>query len=434
VDPVDLAQQLIRMDTTNPPGNEAAAIELVASVLRDTGVDPTIVVSSPGRPNLIARLPGRGEADGLLLQGHVDVVSTSGQPWSRDPFAGDIVDGWLWGRGSIDMKGGVAMMVEAFARLSRSGTAPAGDVVLCVLSDEESGGSEGARFLVEEHPELFAGLRHGIGEFGGFPLMLGGRRFYPIQIAERVGVRFDLTIRGPAGHGSLPLSGGAMAKLGKMLTRLDRRRLPIHIVPATRLMLEAMAEHTDGPTRRILRSLLDPRTAGVALKVLGSRLAVMEPVLRNTVNATIVAGGDTVNVVPGEVRLTLDGRMLPGFDPEEMVAELRHLLGGEVVIAYETEGLPPAAEPDMSLFPVLVDLVKDMDPDGVPIPFLLPAVTDGRWFARLGIQHYGFLPMRLPDDFVFQRTVHAADERIPIEAIGQGAETMFRLLTTFGTK
>jgi acetylornithine deacetylase/succinyl-diaminopimelate desuccinylase-like protein len=432
VDPVDLAQQLIRIDTTNPPGNEAAAIELVASVLRDAGIDPTIVESAPGRLNLVARLPGRGEADGLVLQGHVDVVPTSGQVWSREPFAGDIVDGWLWGRGAIDMKGGVAMMVDAFARLARSGVAPAGDVVLCVLSDEEASGTMGARFLVEEHPDLFAGLAHGIGEFGGFPLMLGGRRFYPIQIAERVGVKLDLTFRGPAGHGSLPLSGGAMAKLGRALTRLDRRRLPIHIVPATRLMLEAMVEHTEGPTQRALRSLLDPRTAGVALKVLGSRLAVMEPVLRNTVNATIVAGGDAVNVVPGEVRLTLDGRMLPGFDPEQMVAELRHLLGGEVEIAYETEGLPSAAEPDMSLFPVLADLVREMDPDGVPIPFLLPAVTDGRWFARLGIQHYGFLPMRLPDDFVFQRTVHAADERIPIEAIGQGAETMFQLLQRFG--
>ncbi len=433
MDPVDLLRQLIRLDTTNPPGNEAPAIELVATVLREAGIEPTILEKQAGRPNLVARITGRGETAGLLLQGHVDVVPTTGQRWARDPFAAELVGGWLWGRGAIDMKGGVAMMVDAFTRLVHACEPPAGDVVLCVLSDEEAGGTMGARFLVEEHPDLFSGLGHAIGEFGGFPLSLGGKRFYPIQIAERVGVKFHLTFRGPAGHGSLPMSGGAMASLGRALNRLDRRRLPIHIVPATRLMLEAMIEHTEGATQRALRSLLDPRSAGMALKLMGSRLAVMEPVLRNTVNATIVRGGDKDNVVPAEVSLTLDGRMLPGFDVERMAGELRHVLGGAVEIAYETEGLPAGGEPDMSLFPLLADLIREMDPDGIPIPFLLPAVTDGRWFAQLGIQHCGFLPMRLPEDFVFQQTVHAADERIPVEAIGQGADTMLRLLQRFGS-
>ena len=432
IDPVELARRLIRLDTVNPPGHEAPAIELIAAVLRDAGVEPLVVQRQEGRPNLIARIPGRGDGAGLLLQGHVDVVPVSGQRWSRDPFGGEIVDGWLWGRGAIDMKGGVAMMVDAFSRLANSGRRPGGDVVLCVVSDEETGGAMGARFLVEDHADLFAGIRYGIGEFGGFPLMVGGARFYPIQVAERARVTFHLTFRGPAGHGSLPTSGDAMARLGRALTRLDRGRLPIHHVPTTRLMLETMIEHTGGTTRRALRSLLDPRTAALAARVAGSRLAVLEPVLRNTVNATIVRGGESYNVVPGEVRLTLDGRLLPGLEPEEMAAEVRHLVGGDVEIGYDAEEPSQGAEPDMGLFPLLADLVREMDPDGIPLPFVLPAVTDGRWFARLGIRHFGFLPMRLPDDFVFQRTVHAADERVPVEAIRQGADAIFRLIDRSG--
>ncbi len=431
LDTVDVLQRLIRFDTTNPPGNEHAAVSYIADLLESHGIATQRLAKDPDRPNLVARIPGDGHAPPLLLQGHIDVVPTTDQPWSRDPFGGELVDGWIWGRGALDMKGGIVMMLDALVRAAHADSAPAGDVMLCVVSDEEDGGTHGARFLVEQHRELFDGVRYGIGEFGGFPLSLAGRRFYPIQIAERVGVRFRLTVRGQGGHGSLPVRGGAMARLGRVLRRLDRKRLPIHVTPATRLMLEAMIAHTDGATRRALSALLDARTAGPAMAVLGSRLGVLEPVLRNTVSPTIVRGGDKINVIPSEATVELDGRMLPGLEPEQFADEVQAIVGDNVEVTWTSEEIG-VGEPDMGLFDLLADIVREEDPTGIPIPFLLPAVTDGRWFTQLGIQHYGFLPMNLPDDYDFRSTVHAADERIPAEAVQHGADRMYELVSRYG--
>ena len=329
------------------------------------------------------------------------------------------------------MKGGAVMMVDAMVKLAATGEKPAGDIILAIVADEEAGGNLGARFLVEQHPEIFAGVRYAIGEFGAFPITLAGVRFYPIQIAERVSVKFDLTMRGEGGHGSLPVHGGAMARLGRTLRRLDRKRLPVHIVDANRMMLEAMIEHTSGAPQRALRSLLSERTAAATLTALRSQLGVLEPVLRNTVSPTIVQGGTKDNVIPSEVTLQLDGRMLPGLTAESFAQEVQHLVGREVEVSHTTESTSALREPDMGLFDLLAAIVKERDPHGVPVPFLLPAVTDGRWFYQLGIQHYGFLPMSLPDDFVFQKTVHAANERIPVSALQHGCDSILDLLRRY---
>lgn len=430
-DPITLLQELIQIDTTNPPGNEAAAVALIQNHIEAAGISTTVLAKDPSRPNLIARIAGTGSAPPFLMQGHVDVVPTTGQRWARDPFGGEIIDDYLWGRGTLDMKGAVVMMVEAFLRLNEAEERPAGDIILCVLSDEEMHGTFGARFLVEEHPVLFEGVRYCIGEFGGFSFAFGGQTFYPIQVAERVGVKFQLKVHGPAGHGSMPAQGGTTARLGKLLTTLDRKRMPIHLVPATRMMLEGMADHTTGTTRRVVQSLFSPRTAAVALKALPRQLGVLEPLLRNTVSATMIHGGDKHNVIPAEITVTLDGRMLPGLEAEQMAAELRDMIGPDIEIAYEVDGTPGPAEPDLGLFPLLADILRRLDPAGIPIPFLMPAVTDGRWFAELGIQPYGFTPMTLPPDFNFQATVHAADERIPVAAIGHGIDAIYQLLVRY---
>lgn len=432
-DPIEVLQELIRIDTTNPPGREGPAVAVVRSLLDDAGIATEELAKDPDRPNLIARIPGSGDAPPLLLQGHLDVVSTAGQRWDHDPFGAEIVDGYLWGRGTLDMKGAVVMMLHALVTLAASGHTPRGDIILAVVADEENHGDFGARFLVEEHAEHFAGVRYCIGEFGGFPFQLGDTTFYPIQVAERIGVKFQLTIRGAGGHGSLPHRGGTTAKLGKALTALDRRRMPIHIVPATKLMLETMRDHTTGAVRAALRGLLEPRTAGLTLRALGSRLEVLEPVLRNTVSATVLRGGDKHNVIPAEVEITLDGRMLPGLTPEVMADELRSIVGPEPEIEYSVDGAAPAAaEPDLGLFETLAHLIREHDPKGVPVPFLLPAVTDGRWFAQLGIQPYGFTPLMLPHDFEFQSVVHAANERVPVDAIRTGSAMLFDLLARYG--
>ena len=430
--PAALLQALLRFDTTNPPGNEGACIAFIDGLLREAGLATTILAKDPARPNLLARLPGAGDAPPLLLYGHVDVVTTAGQTWRYPPFEGREADGYVWGRGALDMKGGVAMMLAAVLRARAEGLTPPGDVLLAILSDEEDGGDYGARYLVEEHADRFAGVRYALGEFGGFSLHIGGRRFYPIQVAEKQVCSLRLTVRGPGGHGSLPMRGGAMAQLARLLTRLDRRRLPVHVTPVARRFLETIAAASGQPTRLFLRQLLNPRLTDRVLDLLGERGKAFDPLLHHTVNATIVRGGEKINVCPSEVSVELDGRLLPGYGPDDLIAELRAIVGGGVEIEVIRHD-PGPPEPDLGLFDTLAGVLREADPEGIPVPLLLAAVTDGRFFARLGIQTYGFLPMRLPADFNFSASIHAADERIPVEAVACGAEAIYRALQRFGT-
>ncbi len=433
ISPACLLQELIRFDTTNPPGNEAACIGHLDGVLRTTGITTTLLAKDPDRPNLIARLPGAGHAPPLLLQGHVDVVTTVGQTWTHPPFAGIERDGYIWGRGALDMKSGVTMMTCALLQLKAAGITPRGDVILCALSDEEAGGRYGARYLVEEHPEQFAGVKHALGELGGFPMSIGGVRFYPIQVAEKVQCALRLTLRGPAGHGSMPIRGGAMARLGRVLRALDRRPLPTHITPVAQTMLAGMAAATRSPVRQVLRLLLSPRLSSAVIAGLGARLDMVAPLLRNTVSPTIVRGGAAINVIPGEITLDLDGRMLPGVAVEQMVAEVRAIVGRDVTIDVLHADPSATAAPDWSQFAMLANILRELDPDGVPLPYLLPGVSDARFFRRLGIQTYGFTPMNLPADFNFRATIHAADERIPVAALDFGTRAIRSVLERYGT-
>jgi acetylornithine deacetylase/succinyl-diaminopimelate desuccinylase-like protein len=431
--PVELLQSLLRFDTTNPPGNEGACIGYVRDVLAAYGIESTILAKDPNRPNLVARLAGQGTAAPLLLQGHVDVVTTVGQEWQRPPFAGEVADGFIWGRGAIDMKGGVAMMLAAFLRARAQSWSLPGDVVLAVMPDEETGSPLGAAFLVDEHAELFGGIRYAIGELGGFSFELGGRRFYLIQVAEKVGAPVRLIVRGPGGHGSMPMRGGAMARLGTVLRRLEERRPPIHVTPVTRQMVETMAAAVSEPLRSTLQATLDPKRADDAFPMLGALSRVLEPSLRHMVNPTVVRGGEKSNVIPSEITLDLDVRLLPGFGTEDVVPELRAIVGAEVEIEPRRQvARSQAGEPDLTLFPLLTEIIREQDPEGVPVPFMMSGGTDGRFFARLGIQPYGYLPMKLPPGFDFLKTVHAADERITVEAIELGTNAIGEVLQRFG--
>jgi acetylornithine deacetylase/succinyl-diaminopimelate desuccinylase-like protein len=431
VTPVELLQQLIRFDTTNPPGNEAECIAFVRALLEDAGCEVELYAKDPARPNLVARLHGNGDRPPILLQGHVDVVTTTGQDWSRPPFGGELVDGWVWGRGALDMKGGVAMMISAFLRALREGNALPGDVILCVLADEEAGGDYGAKFLVEEHPHLFEGVQYSLGEFGGFTLELGGRRLYPVQVAEKQICWLSARISGRGGHGAVPQRGGTMARLGKLLRDLDRKRTPVHVTAAARAQLEAMAAAVPRPTSDILRALQRPQLTDRVLPLLRDRAQTTEPLLRNTVSATIVRAGEKHNVVPATIEVALDVRALPGFGPEEVIPEVQELVGDDIELALVRfdEGPP---EPRLDQFETLAQIIRELEPGAVPVPLLLAGVTDARFFARLGIQNYGFLPLKLPGDFRFASVIHAADERVPAEAIDFGAEAVFRALERLG--
>ena len=428
--PVEILQRLIQFNTTNPPGHEAACVMYVRELLSEAGIESTLLAKDPNRPNLIARLPGEGKAPPLLLYGHVDVVTTENQPWQQPPFEGKLIDGYVWGRGALDMKGGVAMMVAAFLRANAEGLRPPGDIVLAIVSDEEAGGDYGAKFLVEEHPDLFKDIKHAIGEFGGFTLTIGGKRFYPIMISEKQICWMKATLRGQGGHGSMPVKGGAMAQLSKFLKALDENDLPIHVTPPAKMMVDAMASALGGAQGLILGQLTNPTLTDFVLKTLGARGRTFYPLFRNTVSPTLLQGRTKVNVIPSEISVELDGRLLPGQKPEDMIRELRAIVGNDVqldVLQFD----PGPAEPDMSMFNTLAGILKEADPEGIPVPLLLSGVTDGRFFSKIGIQTYGYLPMTLPEDFNFANVIHAADERVPAAAIEFGAQAIFKALSRF---
>ena len=425
--PVELLQRLIRFNTTNPPGNEAECIHCIDTLLTEAGFQTTILANDPARPNLIARLAGQGNARPLLLQGHIDVVTTEKQDWQQPPFEGKIVDNYLWGRGTLDMKGGVAMMLAALLRAKAEGTSLPGDVVLTLLSDEEAGGDDGAKFLVEQHAELFKDIRYALGEFGGFSITIGGKKFYAIQVLEKQVCWMKATLDGPGGHASLPMRNGATAKLGRLLQQLNQHRLPVHIIETTHQMLQTISATIGGPTGEQFGQLLDPTRTDATLDTLSEQRQIIDPILHNTVNVTIIRGGNQINVIPSEIVLEMDGRLLPGYTPDDMLAELRAILTDkiEIEIVRHDQG---RAQADMGLFDTLATVLREADPGSVPIPFLTPVVTDGRFFSRLDIQTYGFLPLNLPAGFDFLQTVHAADERVPVAAIESGTQAIFEVL------
>lgn len=431
--PLEILRNLVRYDTTNPPGNERACIQYLDGLLRDAGIETTICAKVPERPSLVARLPGRGEAPPLMLYGHVDVVTTVGQVWQHPPFAGEIADGCLWGRGTLDMKGAMAMMLAAMLRAKAEGFAPAGDLLYVALADEENAGIYGARYMVDEHPELFQGVRYALGELGGFPLYIGGKRFYGIQVAEKQVCRMEAKVRGPAGHASMPIRGGTMAKLAKMLATLDQRRLPVHITPVVRMLLEGVAEGL-GEEGRFARQLLDPAQTDGVLDALGAEGLLFNAMLHNTVSPTIVQGGHQANVIPSEATVLLDGRALPGFRSDDVLAEVQALLGPEVELSLVRYDPGPQENPDMGLFGLLGDALREADLAAIPIPYMLAATTDARFFAKLGIQTYGYTPMNLPPDINVLRSAHNADERAPVECIDFGAEVLYRVVQRYRGK
>jgi acetylornithine deacetylase/succinyl-diaminopimelate desuccinylase-like protein len=407
----------------------------------------TICACDAERPNLIARLSGRGAAPPLMLYGHVDVVPAEPSEWRKPPFEGEIEDGFVWGRGALDMKSGVAMMMCAILRACANGSSPAGDIVFAALSDEEAGSRVGARYLVDQHPELFKDVRYGISEFGGYTMHMAGHRFYPIQVAEKQTCQVKATVHGGGGHASLPPRGAATATLGRLLTDLDEKRLPVHLTPVVQRMLEGMAEvlpTAAGPAARqaVRKTAQLPETMAPLSQLLGRQLvdrlldhagdtvAVLDPLLHNTAVPTIVRAGEKENVIPSECSVVLDGRVLPGQQPDDFLRELRDVVGPDVeleVIAFDQTD----CDVDYGLYPVLADILDELDTGATPIPMLLPAVTDGRLFARLGIQSYGFMPLRLEPSFNFMETIHAADERVPVDALEFGTSAIAQLLASY---
>jgi acetylornithine deacetylase/succinyl-diaminopimelate desuccinylase-like protein len=424
---VELLQSLIRFDTSNPPGNERACLQLVGGLLEQAGIEHRYIALEVERPNLVARIPGRGEAPPLLLYGHVDVVAADPREWRHPPFGGDLVDGEVWGRGALDMKGGVAMLVSALIRASASEAPPPGDVILALTSDEEAGSHTGMKFLVEDHADLFSGVRHALSEFGGYTLWQSGRRFIPIQVAEKQRCLIRATVHGKGGHASTIVRGTASERLGWFLSILASRRLPVHVTPVARLMLEPMATELPRHEQLAIRGLFVPRVGKPLLRLLGAAGRTLAPLVCNTATPTGVRGGTATNVIPTELSVELDGRVLPGLTPADLLAELESLAGGLATFELVSEEPAAPAGPDLSLLPLLREVLTDHDPGCLPIPMLLPGYTDARYISRLGIQTYGFLPMRLPPQ-IGTSLVHAANERIPADALEFGTNCLLDVI------
>jgi len=428
--PVKLLQNLIRFNTTNPPGNEEECIKYLNNILTDAGFETKILAKNPKRPNLITHLTGQGKTTPILLYGHVDVVTVENQIWKYPPFEGKITEGYLWGRGTLDMKGGVAMMVSALLRAKAENLTPPGDIVLAIVCDEEQGSEYGAKYLIENHSNLFKGIRYAIGEFGGFTFYIGKKKFYPIMVSEKHVCYIKVIVRGPSGHGALPIHGGAAAKLGAILNNLDKHSMPVHIPEILKLQLNTMASNLSFPSNLFMRLLKIPIFTNKVLKLFGAKGDAFDPLLHNTVNVMSIHGGEQIYGIPSKIEIILAATLLPGYNADDIIAELKKIIGDE----FEYEVLYFVSVPhkiDMGLFDTLKDILYKTDPEGVALPILMSGVTDGRFFSKLGIQTYGFIPMSLPEEVNFIQLFHNANERIPVEAIEFGADSIYELFQCF---
>ena len=432
---VEHLRTLLQFDTRNPPGNELPAALYVADALRQSGLDPVVLESAPTRANVVCRIKGTSDEQPLLLTGHLDVVPVEEDKWDLPPFGAQQRDGYLFGRGAIDMKNHVAACLLCIQLLSERGIKPRRDVIFAAVADEEEGCTHGSRWLVEQHPDL---VRAGwmIGEIGGYTMYLGGTRYYPIQIAEKGTARIRMTARGMPGHGSMPHGDMAMTRLGKALHRVGTTRLPHHVVPPVERFVEILAAHQKRPVKWAMGQLLNPRLAGVLLdralpdeqgKTLGALLA-------NTACATMLTGSVKVNVIPGEATALLDGRTLPGFTAADLVRELRALVGDQVELEVleEAPGLM-MDDPDSELYRLITSTLAIHDPAGVPLPMMIPGFTDAQYFSRLGARCYGFSPMQFPeaDNVKFTELFHGHNERIHVDGFRWGLRVLWDVVKAF---
>ncbi|MBB4917554.1 M20/M25/M40 family metallo-hydrolase [Streptosporangium saharense] len=423
---VTLASELIAIDTTNVGdpttlGRERAAAEYVAAKLSEVGYETTYVESGArGRGNVVARLPGADPTRGaLLVHGHLDVVPADPAEWSVHPFSGEVRDGYVWGRGAVDMKDMVAMTLAVARSFRRDGVVPPRDLIFAFLADEEAGGFYGARWLVDNRPELFEGATEAISEVGGFSVTLADDvRAYLVQTAEKGGLWLRLLARGTAGHGAMLHEDNAVAKLAAAITRLERHRFPLVLTDPVRELLTGVAELTGVP--------FDPDDPEAAVARLGNLSRMVGATLRDTANVTMFEAGYKANVVPSVARATVDGRMLPGRE-KDFEAELAEILGPEIV--REWDSLPSVQTTfDGALVEAMAAAVTAEDPGAHLLPYMLSAGTDAKSFQRLGVRHFGFSPLKLPPELDFTALFHGVDERVPVDALEFGTRVLDRFL------
>lgn len=429
----DICQRLLRIDTTNPPGAELAAAQLLAEELSAAGLDPLVLESAPGRGNVVARLSGTGEAAPLLLTAHLDVVEADAEKWQHPPFCGEVHDGCLWGRGAIDMKNHAAMSVALICRLAREGVRLSRDLIFAGVADEEAGCRMGSLWLVAEHPELVR-AEYAIGEGGGFNIRLGGSEFFTVQVAEKGVVWLKARMHGEPGHGSLPREDSAVVRLARAIARLGEQGLPLRKSEVVTDFVRALAEHQPAALRPLLPVLLHPKLAPKILSRLpdASVARGLRAMLGNTASPTVLRAGAKTNVIPAVAEAEIDARTLPGQSEADLLRELRAVLGDEVELEV-THSLPPVVtEPRRSpLYETIVDVLGAQAPGAPVVPYLLPGFTDAKAFTQLGTHWVGFAPVRMPPEMRFADLFHGHDERIPVDGLKWGTKVLAEVVTRF---
>lgn len=421
-----LCQSLLRIDTTNPPGNEKPAAELLASELAAAGLDPRILEKTPGRTNVVARVRGTGELPPILLTAHLDVVEADPMTWTRPPFSGDVFDGCLWGRGALDMKNMAAMSVALLARLSREKVKLRRDVIFAAVADEEAGCDHGSAFLVDEHPDLVR-AEYGLGEVGGFNVFLGGKVFYTVQVAEKGLAWIRARVRGEPGHGSMPREDSAVVRLAQAVARLGTTRLPPH---ATKVMTDFFAEvarQQPAALRPLLGAVLRPELVQRVLGALPDKSVArgLGAMLSNTASPTVLRAGSKTNVIPGVAEVELDGRTLPGQSTEDLLRELSAVLGPDVELEVMRSAPPTITEPvESPVYDAIHAVIGRREPDAIVVPYLTPGFTDAKNFTKLGMRWYGFSPVKFPRGMRFADLYHGNDERVPVDGLAWGTEVL----------
>lgn len=412
---IEIARELIRIDTTNPgdgsgPGERKAA-EYVATLLDEVGIESQLFESEPGRTSLVARWGGTS-GDPVLVHGHLDVVPANAADWTYDPFAGEISDGYLWGRGAVDMKDFDAMVLSLVRARARTGVIPERPIVLAFTADEEASGILGAKWLVEHRPDLLADCTLAIGEVGGFSATVRDRRVYLIQAAEKGLAWMRLAATGHAGHGSMRHPDNAVTRLAAAVARLGQHQWPNRLTPAMEVLLAAVAD--------LAETEATPENAEALIEEFGPASRMLGAVIRNTVNPTMLEAGYKVNVVPGQAVARVDGRFLPGLE-DEFFETIGKLVGDGIDITFDSHQVAVEAPADGDVVKAMTASLLAADPDAVVAPYLMSGGTDAKHWYKLGMDCYGFAPLRLPADLDFTGLFHGVDERVPLDALEFGA-------------
>ena len=428
---VGLVSALIRFDTSNTGDpnttvGEADCARWVADQLCEVGYQPEYIESgAPNRANVFARLPGSDPSRGaLLIHGHLDVVPAEAADWSVHPFSGAVSDGYVWGRGAVDMKDMCGMMLAVARHFKRTGVVPPRDLIFAFVADEEHGGKFGAQWLVDNRPDLFDGVSEAVGEVGGFSVTVprrdgGERRLYLIETAEKGLLWMRLTARGRAGHGSMVHDDNAVTKIADAVARLGSHQFPLVLTDTVAQFLSAVAEETG--------LSFDTEDLEGAVAKLGPMARMLGATLRDTANPTMLKAGYKANVIPATAEAVIDCRVLPGRQAA-FEREVDELIGPDVTREWISELPSYETTFDGDLVDAMNDAILAVDPEGRTVPYMLSGGTDAKAFARLGIRCFGFAPLRLPPELDFAALFHGVDERVPVDALQFGVEVLEHFL------